>query len=299
MAAEEIKQRQREIYDSIAEIFSEVWARYTGRFAGDLIDILFPQAGESALDLAGGTGSAGLLLAERVGKDGSVHIVDLSPAMLHEAAKEAAARGISNVQTQVMDAEHLDFPDASFDLVVCTFSVMFFPDVPQAMREVARVLKPGGRIGLTVWGSPDRTPLITVPVSSVLRRVSPPPVRILLNLPGLGPWLLRRMLTNGRPGGPPAPLRFGTGSRLETHLTRAGLEIARREQKAYPIEFESFEHFWHAMTCGSPAVDMVRRLPPSVLEQVREETRAGLLQPERNDVYLHNEAILLTGRKPS
>ena len=164
--ADEVKRRERDVYDSVAEVFANVWARYTARFAADLIDLMFPHRGESALDLAGGTGAAGLKLAEHIGKDGSVTIVDISPGMLREAEKLAAARGLSNVSTRVMDAEQLDFPDASFDLIVCSFGVMFFPNVSGAIREASRVLKPGGRIGFTVWSDPERTPFISWPATA-------------------------------------------------------------------------------------------------------------------------------------
>ena len=67
--AEEIKRHEMQVYDAVAEAFGSTWARYTSRFAADMIDLMFPQKGEAALDIAGGTGAAGLRLAERIGKD--------------------------------------------------------------------------------------------------------------------------------------------------------------------------------------------------------------------------------------
>jgi len=294
--ADEVKRRERDVYDSVAEVFANVWARYTARFAADLIDLMFPHRGESALDLAGGTGAAGLKLAERIGKDGSVTIVDISPGMLREAEKLAAARGLSNVSTRVMDAEQLDFPDASFDLIVCSFGVMFFPNVSGAIREASRVLKPGGRIGFTVWSDPERTPFISWPATAAIRRIAPAPVRLLLKTPGIGGPLLKWLLrTRGSAG--PSGLRFSRKGSLEKHLVRAGFEPVRRELRAYPLEFASFDEFWDAMLKGTPAAEMVKRIPAQVLEQIKAEARGKLANPNTGGVYVHNEAALILAKK--
>jgi len=294
--ADEVKRRERDVYDSVAEVFANVWARYTARFAADLIDLMFPHRGESALDLAGGTGAAGLKLAERIGKDGSVTIVDISPGMLREAEKLAAARGLSNVSTRVMDAEQLDFPDDSFDLVVCSFGVMFFPNVSGAIREASRVLKPGGRIGFTVWSDPERTPFISWPATAAIRRIAPAPVRLLLKTPGIGGPLLKWLLrTRGSAG--PSGLRFSRKGSLEKHLVRAGFEPVRRELRAYPLEFASFDEFWDAMLKGTSAAEMVKRIPAQVLEQIKAEARGKLANPNTGGVYVHNEAVLILAKK--
>src|SRR5688572_30879144 len=89
MNADEIKRHEREAYDAVAEVFNLSMAQYSARFSRDLIDLMFPQNGEAALDIAGGTGATGLKLAERVGKDGNVTIADISPGMLEQAQKNA------------------------------------------------------------------------------------------------------------------------------------------------------------------------------------------------------------------
>ncbi len=296
--AEEIKRHEREVYDSVAEVFGIVWARYTARFAADLIDLMFPQKGEVAQDIAGGTGAAGLRLAERIGKDGSVFITDISPGMLRQAEKDAEARGLTSVTTRAMDAEKLEFPDRSFDLITCSFGIMFVPDVRCALAEAHRVLKPGGRIGFTVWSDPSRAPFITCPATAVITRIAPAPVRFLLKAPLIGKLVLKKILiTRGAAG--PSGFRFSKPGSLEKHLQRAGFHSIRRELRAYPMEFATFEDYWDAVLRGSPAGQMLNQVPAAVLEEVKAEVRSRLANPNTGALYVHNEAALVLAKKPS
>ena len=295
--AEEIKRHEMQVYDAVAEAFGSTWARYTSRFAADMIDLMFPQKGEAALDIAGGTGAAGLRLAERIGKDGSVIITDISPGMLWQAQKEAAARGLTNVSTRAMDAEKLEFPDSTFDLVTCSFGVMFFPGLRSALAEARRVLKPGGRIGFTVWSDPSRVPFITLPATAVITRFAPAPVRLLLKAPAIGRLVLRKILvTRGATG--PSGFRFSKPGSLEKHLRLAGFHSARRELRAYPMEFATFENYWDAVVRGSPAGQLLNRVPAAGLEEITGELRSKLANPHTGAVYVHNEASLVLARRP-
>jgi len=103
------------------------------------------QPGQRALDVASGRGAVLFPCAEQVGQTGQVVGVDLADEMVRATNKEAARRGIS-ARVQVMDAEHLDFPDAIFDRVLCGFGIMFFPDQMRALNEFRRVMKSGGRL---------------------------------------------------------------------------------------------------------------------------------------------------------
>jgi ubiquinone/menaquinone biosynthesis C-methylase UbiE len=298
MNADEIKRHEREAYDAVAEVFNQSMAQYSARFSRDLIDLMFPQNGEAALDIAGGTGAAGLKLAERVGKDGNVTIADISPGMLEQAQKNAVALGLSHVRTRIMDAEQLDFPEGTFDLVTCSFGVMFFPDVTRAIGEAYRVLKPGGRVGYVVWSVPERFPFFSCPMTAVLKRMAPAPIRLLLRMPGVGPALLRRLLVSKLQTGF-SPARFSGRGSLERHLVSAGFGLVRRELRAYPIEFRNCEEYWNTMTRGTPARAMAARLPPKVFAEVREEVCAQMTNPTSGDIYFHNEAALVFGTKPA
>jgi ubiquinone/menaquinone biosynthesis C-methylase UbiE len=108
------------------------------------------QPGQRVLDVASGRGAVLFPCAERVGHTGQVLGIDLADEMVRITDAQVAQRGMSG-RVQVMDAEHLDFEDATFDRVLCGFGVMFFPDQLRALSEFRRVTKSGGRIALSTW----------------------------------------------------------------------------------------------------------------------------------------------------
>jgi arsenite methyltransferase len=113
------------------------------------------QPGERVLDVAAGIGTTALLLAAE--NDVDVVGVDLGPAQVDRASSRAAAAGlVERVRFEVGDAERLPVSDDSFDVAVCECAFCTFPDKPTAATELARALRPGGRLGLTdVWLDPD------------------------------------------------------------------------------------------------------------------------------------------------
>jgi len=104
------------------------------------------------LDLACGTGLVAFAAAQAVGACGRVLGIDLSGRMVDIAERRAEALQTPNARFERMDAERLALPDASFDVALCAFGLMYLRDPAQAVREWRRVLRPGGRIGLAVWG---------------------------------------------------------------------------------------------------------------------------------------------------
>ena len=105
-----------------------------------LVELVKPKADWAALDIATGAGHTALAFAPHVA---SVIASDLTPEMLVESAKLAAAKGYANMTTAQADAERLPFPDATFDLVTSRIAPHHFPDIPAFLRESRRVLKPG------------------------------------------------------------------------------------------------------------------------------------------------------------
>jgi ubiquinone/menaquinone biosynthesis C-methylase UbiE len=119
-------------------------------FGRRLVSAAEIQPGQRVLDVASGRGAVLFPCAEQVGQTGQVVGVDLAEAMARATNEEAARRGIS-ARVQVMDAEHLEFPDAAFDRVLCGFGIMFFPNQAGALDEFRRVMKPGGRLAVSTW----------------------------------------------------------------------------------------------------------------------------------------------------
>ena len=135
--------------DDVRSRFAPVAANYSRstfhagkRGLEEVVDLAEPKAGEVALDVATGTGNAAFALA---GACGRVVGLDLTPEMLAEARRVAAERSITNVDWVLGDAEALPFPDAVFDIYMVRAAPHHFPNLEVALREAARVTKPGGR----------------------------------------------------------------------------------------------------------------------------------------------------------
>lgn len=140
--------------DDAAAVFGRVAAEYDTvipffrRFGERLVDVAGVQAGDEVLDIAAGRGAATFPALARVGDGGRVVATDAAEAMVRHLASDLD--GVANASARVMDAQALDFPDESFDVVLCAFGVMFFPDRGRALAEWRRVLRPGGRVGVSV-----------------------------------------------------------------------------------------------------------------------------------------------------
>jgi SAM-dependent methyltransferase len=126
------------------------------------------------LDIAAGTGEPGLTVA-RLAPSGHVVLTDLSPEMLEIATRRAHARGITNFETRVCSADDLPFADATFDSISVRFGYMFFPDLPGATAELARVLRPGGRLCSSVWVNPAENPWTTIVMQAIATEAELPP----------------------------------------------------------------------------------------------------------------------------
>src|SRR5271167_683309 len=117
-----------------------------------VVELASPKPGDAALDIATGAGHTALALAPSVAR---VIAYDLTREMLLETRRNAAARGLANVYTQQGPAEKLPFRDASFDIVTVRQAPHHFADVRSAIREMARVAKPGGRVVIVDSTSPE------------------------------------------------------------------------------------------------------------------------------------------------
>lgn len=120
-----------------------------------LVERTAPQPADCLLDIGTGAGHTAIAFAPAVSR---VIAYDLTPQMLEEVERNAAAKGITNLETRQGAAENLPYPDASFELVSCRLTTHHFADLPQALGEMARVLKPGGKLIImdtTVPEDPD------------------------------------------------------------------------------------------------------------------------------------------------
>ena len=202
-----VKEKQQSAWASGDYAVIGTTLQLVGELLAEACDIRWDEA---VLDVAAGNGNATLAAARR---GGNVTSTDYVMDLLDRGAERAAAEGLS-VTFALADAESLPFDDASFDVVVSTFGVMFAPDQQAAASELARVCRPGGRIGLANW-TPES---LVGQMFGILGRYVPPP-------PGLLP-----------------PSRWGDVGHLEELFEGSigSMDVTRRE---FSFRYRSAEHF--------------------------------------------------------
>jgi SAM-dependent methyltransferase len=219
------------------------------------------------LDIAAGTGEPGLTIAQ-LAPEGHVVLTDLSAEMLDVAARRAKAQGLANIDTKVCSADDLPFDDASFDSVSVRFGYMFFPDPAKATAELARVLRPGGRLCSAVWINPDENPWTTIAMQAVATEVELPPPD---------------------PDGP-SMYRCAAPGSVSARYEDAGLRDVAEWDVDVVLETRSPEEYWEVM---SDHVSLVAAALQQVDEAAREHIRAEAIAKVRE--YEEDGAVRVPG----
>jgi len=167
----------------VAEVIAPTWER--GRAEVEevsrpvrewMVRELGPRDGDTVLELAAGLGETGFDAGAMVGHRGHLISSDFSPAMLDAARRRGAERSVGNVEYRVIDAERIELDDDSVDHVLCRFGYMLMADPAAALAETRRVLRPGGRLTLAVWGPPEQNPFFAIlGINLTTRGLIPPP----------------------------------------------------------------------------------------------------------------------------
>ncbi len=141
------------VFDRAAPTYDRIGEAYHAYFAERLIDLTAPPRDAHLLDIACGRGAVLVAAASR--GIGRLTGIDVSPTMIELARADLGAAGVTEVDLRVMDAEHLDFTDARFDVLTAAFALFFLPDPARAAAEFRRVLRPGGVLAVSTWGDED------------------------------------------------------------------------------------------------------------------------------------------------
>jgi ubiquinone/menaquinone biosynthesis C-methylase UbiE len=173
---EQIREQQKQLWNKVSPGWKK-WDQFIMQFLrpmGDaIIERLELKENDIVLDVAAGTGEPGLTIAAIV-KKGKVVGTDLSDEMLQIAESNATAKGLKNYSTKASDVCELPFDANTFTKISCRMGFMFFPDMQLAAKEMYRVLKPGGRVAISVWGGPDKNFWYTAMMSVINRYIEMP-----------------------------------------------------------------------------------------------------------------------------
>ena len=149
---EEAKQRTATTYNAAADVYDDPANSFWERFGSRTVARLQLAPGSNVLDVCCGSGASAIPAAAAVGDNGSVIGVDLAENLLQLARTKAAARDLRNIRFVHDDILSIDLAPEGFDAVICVFGIFFIPNMPSAMRELWRYVKPGGRLAITTWG---------------------------------------------------------------------------------------------------------------------------------------------------
>lgn len=147
---------RREEWTNRARMYADYALPKNRPFARRLVELLTIKPGEQVIDVAAGPGPVAVEAAKRTGSGGDVLATDLSPVWEPFVAEEAKAAGVENVRFAAMPGEALALDDATFDVAACQFGLMFMKDASGGLLELSRVLRPGGRLGIAVWSTPEK-----------------------------------------------------------------------------------------------------------------------------------------------
>lgn len=219
------------VFDRVAETFGSIGPNYFSYFGQKLVEHAAIESGSNVLDIAFGRGASLFPAAVSVCIHGQVVGIDFSHEMVDQTSKFIEENKIHNVQVMQMDAEKLDFQSETFDTVICGLSAAFFSDSLLAVDEMVRVLKFGGKLGISSWKKREQSSVI----DRAYDKLFPEPPKIASVSPTLRP-------------------DFSTVDGISSILKTAGLRNVEviEEQKTfyYKDENEWWEEQWTNATRG-------------------------------------------------
>jgi SAM-dependent methyltransferase len=228
----EIRARQREDWNLNAPGWKK-WdshlMKYLRPVGQRMLELAELEDGNVVLDVATGSGEPGLSAAKRVGK-GRVIGIDISEQMVDIAREKAKRLGIDNYKARLYSSSKFPFDSDTFDAVISRFGLMFFPDVLGGLKEMARVLKPRGKLCVAVWGPQDER---AQRISQILIET--------LDLPRPSPNV-------------PGPFRCSEAGRITFLVREAGLhEVEQVEMKTHRV-YRSVQEYWEYLLDTNPKI---------------------------------------------
>lgn len=262
---------QRYGWDKAAGDYERYWQEQLEPAQTRLLEMAAIQPGERVLDVACGTGLVTFPAARAAGADGHVVATDISQGMIDAAVELAAQQDLTNITFERMDAEDLRLSNDSFDAALCALGLMYVPDPVQALSEMSRLLKSGGRAVAAVWGQRDRCG-----------------------------WAEIFPITDARVESEVCPMFFqlGTQDALQQTFTLAGFSDVAYERLPSVLNYDSPDAAVGAAFAGGPVALAYSRFDDATRMAVRAEYLASI-EPYRSgeSFAVPGEFVIASGRK--
>jgi ubiquinone/menaquinone biosynthesis C-methylase UbiE len=276
--AERYKDRQRQQWDRVAAGWEKWWRTIEdgAQHVNDhLVELAEVAPGKRVLDIATGIGEPAMSAAIRVGSAGQVVATDISKRMLDIARLRAGTAGLTNIEFLQADAERLDFPDHSFDAILCRWGITSLPGYSNLLVRIRRMLTPNGSFASSVWDEASRIPLtgIAITVAQEMFHSAPPRPEPLFELPE---------------------------DTLESVMIRAGFTDVRAEKLTVTLELVSTEAFTEYLVDVSPVVAALLSDQPPMRQKEYQYLLAKELRRYAavdGSFRVHNVSICAVGRK--
>jgi len=242
----------------------------------EIIRLLQPRSDDFVLDVAAGTGEPGLTIAAMLG-NGKVIVTDIAEGMLEIARESAARRGLDNLETQLCDVCELPFADSTFDAISCRLGFMFFPDMQLAAKEMARVLKPGGKIATAVWNVPEKNFWVTA----------------------IGGTINKNMQLQPPTGDEPGIFRCAERGFIANIFHKAGLTNISEYEVTGKLDVGSTDVYWTLMTdVAAPFVAALSKADNAMKETIKTEVYELVNQKFPNgNTKFDSSALVIYGEK--
>lgn len=261
-------------WNKIAEKF-DIWLPQLKPVGDALIKTLAAQPGDHIIDLGSGTGEPALSLARQFSGNIQITGIDSAEGMVKVAQQKAAKESLHGIEFRVMSAENLEFSDNTFDRALCRFGVMLFENPLKGLREIYRVLKPGGQIAFAVWGTPETMLTLYWTYQVFKDRIDEqyhPPLEKVTSL--------------------------GTTKLVNDVTVKAGFLNPLIEAITFEYQFESFDRYWDAIEASDILKMQFDALPDDQRDSVHDEVRHFACEFIKNGrLHIPHEYMLVSATK--
>lgn len=270
--------QRADAWSAVAQAYDRFSQQVTLPFAEDAARLVHIGKATRALDIAAGTGNFAFAAARRGAR---VLATDFAPGMIQRLQEKARAERLT-VETAVMDGQALELPDGSFDVAASIFGLLFFPDFDKGIRELRRVLVPGGRALVATWAPPPRgemTRIMGLAMAAAMPDAPPPP----------------------SPAPTPPWARLGDADALRARLLANGFATAHVVELRHVWVFDDLEQFTSTMPkAAPPAVAMFETMTPAQRDAFVSAIEADFRARQGDGPYaLTHEGMIAVATSPS